>query len=82
MYVMLSRPRSLASLKSVNLTNQIRTIIEQGPPEDLVANFGKLFDDKIKQTQMLARKAAQLYGLIIAEPVPHSLHIFAVQFWS
>ena len=31
-YVMLSRPRSLATLKSVNLTKQIRDIIEQGPP--------------------------------------------------
>ena len=31
-YVMLSRPRSLATLKSVNLTKQIRDIIEQAPP--------------------------------------------------
>ena len=31
-YVMISRPRSLATLKSVNLTKQIRDIIEQGPP--------------------------------------------------
>ena len=31
-YVMHSRPRSLATLKSVNLTKQIRDIIEQGPP--------------------------------------------------
>ena len=29
---MLSRPRSLATLKSVNLTKQIRDIIEQAPP--------------------------------------------------
>ena len=31
-YGMLSRPRSLATLKTVNLTKQIRVIIEQGPP--------------------------------------------------
>ena len=31
-YVMLSRPRSLATLKSVTLTKQIRDIIEQGLP--------------------------------------------------
>ena len=40
--VMLSRPRSLATIKSVNLTKQIRDIIEQGPPEDLVVNFDTL----------------------------------------
>ena len=62
-YVMISRPRSVATLKSVNLTKQIREIIEQGPPKDLVANFDKLFHDKIKETQRLARKAAQAYGL-------------------
>ena len=46
-YVMLSRPRSLATLKSVNLTRQIRDIIEKGPPEDFVANFDKFFSEKI-----------------------------------
>ena len=47
-YVMLSRPRFLVTLKSVNLTQQIRDIIDQGPPNDLVANFDKLFHDKIE----------------------------------
>ena len=63
-YVMLSRPRSLATLKSVNLTKQIRDIIEQGPPDDLVANFDKLFHDKIGETLELARKAARAHGLV------------------
>ena len=63
-YVMLSRPRSLATLKSVNLTKPIREIIEQGPPKDLVANFDKLFHDKIEETRRLARQAAQAYGLL------------------
>ena len=71
-YVMRSRPRSLATLKSVNLTNQIRTIIEQGPPEDLVANFGKLFDHKIKETQELARKAAEAHGLLPSRCEPQT----------
>ena len=43
-YVMLSRPRSLANLISVGLADKVRGIIEQGPPEDLVATFPKLFD--------------------------------------
>ena len=63
-YVILSRPRSLAQLKSVGLTSKVREIIEQGPPEDLVANFNKLFEGKIKTTAELARRAAQQYGLL------------------
>ena len=63
-YVVLSRPRSLATLKSVNLTKQIRDIIEQCPPNDLVANFDKLFHDKIEETQKLARQAARAHGLL------------------
>ena len=61
---MLSRPRSLSTLKSVNLTNKIRDIIQQGPPEDLVANFDKLFHDKIEATMELAREAARTHGLL------------------
>ena len=61
---MLSRPRSLASLKSVNLTKQIRDITEQGPLEDLVANFDKLLHDKIEEPRELARQAARAHGLL------------------
>ena len=63
-YVMLSRPRALASLQSVGLTDKVRNIIEKGPPEDLVANFHKLFDAKIKATKALAVKAAKHYKLL------------------
>ena len=63
-YVMLSRPRALASLQSVGLTDKVRNIIEKGPPEDLVANFHKLFDAKIKATKALAVEAAKHYNLL------------------
>ena len=63
-YVMLSRPRSLATLTSVGLTTKVREIIEQGPPEELVATFHKLFDDKIKKTKALAADFAKRYGLL------------------
>ena len=63
-YVMLSRPRSLATLTSVGLTDKVRAIIEQGPPEELVATFHKLFDGKIKETTSLAAQAAKRYGLL------------------
>ena len=63
-YVMLSRPRSLSQLKSVNLTTKIREIIEGGPPEDLVHNFHSLFSAEIEATRKLARDAAKQYGLL------------------
>ena len=63
-YVMLSRPGSLATLKSVGLTSKVRDIIEQGPPAELVATFHKLFDAKIKETKALAARAAQDYNLL------------------
>ncbi len=53
-YVILSRPRSLATLNSVGLTTKVREIIEQGPPEHLVNTFHKLFDAKIEKTKALA----------------------------
>ena len=61
---MLSRPRSLAALTSIGLTEKVRTIIEKGPPEDLVATFHKLFDEKIEATKDLAMRAAEHYGLL------------------
>ena len=63
-YVVLSRLRPLAILKSVHPTKQIRDIIEQGPPGDLVANIDKLFHDKIEETRELARQAARAHGLL------------------
>ena len=63
-YVMLSRSRSLAILICVGLTDKVRAIIEQGPPEDLVATFHKHFDEKIKETKSAAAQAAKRYGLI------------------
>ena len=64
-YVMLSRPIALSQMRSVNLTLKVRELIERGPPEDLVANFQKLFQDKIETTRQLAREAAQKYGLLV-----------------
>ena len=43
-YVMLSRPRCLATLQSVRFANEIRSIIDAGPPDYSVANFRRLFD--------------------------------------
>ena len=62
-YVMLSRPRSLGQLRSINLNKKIRDIIEKGPPTELVRTFDTLFAEKIENTHEAANKAAKFYGL-------------------
>ena len=49
-YVALSRPRSLSRLRSIGLTDSIKTIIEEGPPSGLVSHFKELFGTKIDAT--------------------------------
>ena len=63
-YDKLSRPMSLVTLRSIGLTDKVRAIIEQGPPEQLVATFRKFFDEKIKETKSVAAQAAKQYGLL------------------
>ena len=62
-YVMLSRPRSLAQVRSINLNRKIREIIEKCPLEELVQTFDKLFAEKIERAHEIAKQAAMLYGL-------------------
>ena len=69
-YVLLSRPRSLETLRSVGLTQQgdaIRDLIEAGAPEDLVQSFHVLFDEKLAATKKFAREAAERYGFLPAQ---------------
>jgi len=61
-YVILSRPRSLKRLRSVGLTQQIRDIIETGPPENLVHTFQLLFAEKMEHTQRAAKAARHKLG--------------------
>ena len=49
---------------SVGLSDKVRDINEQGPREELVATFHKLFDGKIKETKSAAAQAAKRYGLL------------------
>ena len=61
-YVMLSRVRSLSSLRSIGLTPKIRKIIERGPPSMLAENFERLFRKKISDTTTAARAARKSLG--------------------
>ena len=43
---------------------EVRDLIEQSPPKELVATFHKLSDAKIKETKALAARAAERYNLL------------------
>ncbi len=55
--VLLSRVPSLKQLRSIGLSDDIRAIIEGGPPEGLVQTFTTLFADKIADTRAAALRA-------------------------
>ena len=61
-YVLLSRVRSLANLRSIGITSQIRKIIEAGPPSMLAENFERLFGTKITNTKAAAVAAKCALG--------------------
>ena len=61
-YVLLSRVRSLARLRSVGLSSKVRSIIEGGPPAMLAENFEKLFRKKIIDTTKAAKASKAALG--------------------
>ena len=68
---MLSRPRSLDTLRSVGIAQQeakIRGLIEGGAPEDLVQSFHDLFSERIIETKKFDRQSAERYGLVPHRP--------------
>lgn len=50
-YMALSRVRSLSTLRSIGLTNEVRELIDLGPPDGFLTRFLKVFGDKISSTQ-------------------------------
>ena len=61
-YVALSRVRNLASLKSIDMNDKIKTIIEGGPPDTIPAQFETYFGEKEKKTALAAETAMQKLG--------------------
>ena len=61
-YVILSRVPSLKQLISIGLSEKIREIIENGPPEGIVQSFNTLFADKIEKTHAAASEARRRLG--------------------
>ena len=61
-YVTLSRVPSLQQLRSRNLSDKIREILESGPPEGAVQLFSTLFAQKDQDTKAKALQAKQRLG--------------------
>ena len=58
-YVALSRPRSLAQLRSIGLSDAIREIIQQGSPKGLLDRFEEFFGGNIEKTKIEAAKVLE-----------------------
>ena len=61
-YVLLSRPRSLKALRSVGLNEQVRSLIEGGPPDEVVGEFETIFRDKINATHKAASEVVKRWN--------------------
>ena len=61
-YVTLSRPLSLAQLISVGLPDELRKIIEGGPPEGILSRFNDMLKEKEDSTHMTAAEIMRELG--------------------
>ena len=61
-YVALSRVRRLKNLRSIGLNEDFRKIMEECPPDSLLAQFHKLFNEKEAQTALDADAALATLG--------------------
>ena len=61
-YVALSRPPSLAQLISVGLPDELRNIIEGGPPEGILSKFNDMFKEKEEATHLKAAEVMRELG--------------------
>ena len=61
-YVALSRPPSLAQLISVGLPDELRKIIEAGPPEGILSRFNDMFKEKEEATHIRAAEVMRELG--------------------
>ena len=61
-YVALSRVRRLKNLRSIGLNQDIRSLMEAGPPDTLPEQFARLFRDKELQTTLDANAAMTALG--------------------
>ena len=61
-YVALSRAPSLAQLISVGLPDELRKIIQGGPPEGILSRFNDMFKEKEEATHIRAAEVMRELG--------------------
>ena len=61
-YVALSRPPSLAQLISVGMPDELRNIIEGGPPEGILSRYNDMFKEKEDATHLRAAEVMRELG--------------------
>jgi len=61
-------PKKMGTLVSFDFSNDLRAIIERGPPDNFVGSFDRLFGDKIEATRKAAREARRLLGRPLEHP--------------
>jgi hypothetical protein len=61
-YVALSRPPSLAQLISVGVPDNLRDIIESGPPQGILSRFNDMFQEKEETTHLRAAEVMRELG--------------------
>ena len=61
-YVALSRPTSLAQLISVGLPDELRQMIEGGPPKGILQRFNDMFKEKEEATHARAAEVMRELG--------------------
>ena len=61
-YVALSRPPSLVQMISVGLPDELRKIIEGGPPEGILSRFNDMFKEKETATHIRAAEVMRELG--------------------
>ena len=61
-YMALSRVESLGQLRSIGLTDAIRDLIDEGPPEGLLTRFLELFAEKSQETEKVIKETLEELG--------------------
>ena len=61
-YVALSRPPSLAQLISIGLPEELRSILQGGPPEGILSRFCDMFKEKEDATNIRAVEVMRELG--------------------
>ena len=61
-YMALSRVESLGQLRSIGLTDAIRDLIDEGPPEGLLTRFLELFAEKSQETEKAIKETLEELG--------------------